>query len=252
MCPGEAHGQCLLQPIGTVPRMKHYVSNSVFTPWKNSKLNILFLLFWHLKVKSCFYICIKGSQPYWISNTCQPCLFTNCISCQPYWFYNFIQLLQFNYEMKLKVDLWLDWSYFVSGMSQYILFPIGFNGKLETFKKKKILKACVCEWTLIIFQVDSSLTLPHVNFVFLKKRKKFFLVYFNTNNFEICSCQPCVTCVSHVEFLNLFLLSHVLTFNFNFNSNRYAWMWYGCWYAWLNFSFPYSNLFYTFWLHPPS
>ena len=33
---------------------------------------------------------------------------------------------------------------------------------------------CVCEWTLIIFQVDSSLTLPHVNFVFKKKKKIFF------------------------------------------------------------------------------
>ena len=80
-------------------------------------------------------------------------------------------------------------------------------------------------------------------FFFLKK-KKFFLVYFNTNNFEIFSCQPCVTCVSHVEFLNFFFgSSHVLTFNFNFNSNRHAWMWNESWYAWLNFSFPYSNLF---------
>ena len=39
--------------------------------------------------------------------------------------------------MKLKVDLWLDWSYFVFGMNQSTLFPIGFDGKLETFKKKK-------------------------------------------------------------------------------------------------------------------
>ena len=29
----------------------------------------------------------------------------------------------FNYEMKLKVDLWLDYSYFVFGMSQYHFFP---------------------------------------------------------------------------------------------------------------------------------
>ena len=50
--------------------------------------------------------------------------------------------------MKLKVDLWLDYSYFVFGMGQYTLFPIDFNGKLEIFlkhlKKKFFLKACVC------------------------------------------------------------------------------------------------------------
>ena len=62
-------------------------------------------------------------------------IFTNCISCQPYWFYNFTQLWQFNCEMKLKVNLWLDYSYFVFGMGQYTLFPIDFNGKPEIFLK---------------------------------------------------------------------------------------------------------------------
>ena len=38
-------------------------------------------------------------------------------------------------EMKLKVDLWLDYSYFVFGMGQYTLFPIDFNGKPEIFLK---------------------------------------------------------------------------------------------------------------------
>ena len=33
--------------------------------------------------------------------------------------------------MKLKVDLWLDYSYFVFGMDQYTLFPIDFNGNLK-------------------------------------------------------------------------------------------------------------------------
>ena len=63
---------------------------------------------------------------------------------------------------------------------------------------------CVCDWTLIIFQ--DSLTLHYLmSTLFLfKKKKKIFSVYFNTNNFEIFSCQPCVTCVSHVEFLNFF------------------------------------------------
>ena len=51
--------------------------------------------------------------------------------------------------MKLKVNLWLDYSYFVFGMGQYTLFTIDFNGKPEIFLKhlkKKIffLKACVC------------------------------------------------------------------------------------------------------------
>ena len=50
--------------------------------------------------------------------------------------------------MKLKVDLWLDHSYFVFGMGQYTLFPIDFNGNFEIFlkhvKKKKILGLHVC------------------------------------------------------------------------------------------------------------
>ena len=50
--------------------------------------------------------------------------------------------------MKLKVDLWLDYSYFVCGMGQYTLFPIDFNGKPEIYlkhlKKQFFLKACVC------------------------------------------------------------------------------------------------------------
>ena len=87
-----------------------------------------------------------------------------------------------------------------------------------------------CDWTLIIFQNKLCLTLPHVNFVFKKKKKKIFFVCFNTNNLEFFSCQPCVTCVSHVELKKFFLSSHVLTFNFNFNLNRHAWMWYKCWY----------------------
>ena len=35
---------------------------------------------------------------------------------------------------------------------------------------------CVCDWTLIIFQAELSccLTLPHVNFVFFKKKNFFF------------------------------------------------------------------------------
>ena len=65
--------------------------------------------------------------------------------------------------MKLKVDLWLDYSYFVFGMGQYTLFPIDFNGKPEIFLKhlkKKIFffkGMCVCDWTLIIFQHSFAL-----------------------------------------------------------------------------------------------
>ena len=58
--------------------------------------------------------------------------------------------------MKLKVDLWLDYSYFVYGMGQYTLFLIDFNGKPEIFLKhlkKFFFKGmCVCDWTSIIFQ----------------------------------------------------------------------------------------------------
>ena len=83
--------------------------------------------------------------------------------------------------MKLKVDLWLDYSYFVFGMGQYTLFPIDFNGKPEIFLKhfkKKIFffkGMCVCDWTLIIFQ--DSLTLHYLMstlFFFFKKKKFFF------------------------------------------------------------------------------
>ena len=109
---------------------------------------------------------------------------------------------------------------------QYTLFPIDFNGKpeifLKHFKKQIFFKGmCVCDWTLIILQDSFALHYLMLTLFFLKKN--FFGVYFNTNNFEIFSCQPCVTCVSHVGFLKFFfLLSHVLTFNFNFNSNRHA------------------------------
>ena len=45
MCPGGAHGHIHLQPIGTVPRLKNYILTVSENTWKNSKLNILFLLF---------------------------------------------------------------------------------------------------------------------------------------------------------------------------------------------------------------
>ena len=102
--------------------------------------------------------------------------------------------------MKLKVNLWLDYSYFVFGMGQYTLFPIDFNGKPEIFlkhlkKKNFFFKGmCVCDWTLIIFQ--DSLTLHYLmSTLFFLKKKIFFLVYFNTNNFEIFH----VSHVSHVS-----------------------------------------------------
>ena len=75
--------------------------------------------------------------------------------------------------MKLKVDLWLDYSYFVCGMGQYTLFPIDFNGKpeifLKHFEKKKNFKRHVCVW--LDFDYFSGYpvalhSLPHVNFVF--------------------------------------------------------------------------------------
>ena len=38
--------------------------------------------------------------------------------------------------MKLKVDLWLDYSYFVFDIgTNILLFPIDFNGKPEIFLK---------------------------------------------------------------------------------------------------------------------
>ena len=142
----------------------------------------------------------------------------------------------------------------------YTLLPIDFNGKLEIFLKhlkKKIFFVCACvsDWTLIIFQ-EPNLTSSHVNFVFFKK-KKFFCVDFNTNNFEIFSCQH-VSAMLNFKFF--FLLSHVLTFNFNFNFNMslpsmnvmWVWILFNLEYAWLNFSFPHSNYFIFIWTYPHS
>ena len=54
--------------------------------------------------------------------------------------------------MKLKVDLWLDYSYFECILVPYTLFPIDFNGKLEIFLKhfKKQKKIFVCEYVCVI------------------------------------------------------------------------------------------------------
>ena len=130
---------------------------------------------------SCFYIYVTGSQPYWISASCQPCLFTSCISCQPYWFYNFTQLLQFYCEMELKVDLWLDYSYFVFGMNQYTLLPIDFNGKLGIFlkhlkKKNFFFGVHVCVIGLwLFFRKPKPYFNPCQLCCFLKKKKIFLL-----------------------------------------------------------------------------
>ena len=79
--------------------------------------------------------------------------------------------------MKLKVNLWLDYSYFVFGMGQYTLFPIDFNGKPEIFfkhlKKKFFFKGmCVCDWTLIIFQ--DTFALHYLMSTLFFKKKNFF------------------------------------------------------------------------------
>ena len=81
-CAPSAHRNCAQEE-------KQYVQ----IDWKSSKFNIYFFYLTFKKLMSCFYIYVIGSQPSWISTSCQSCLFTNCISCQPYWFYNFIQLL---------------------------------------------------------------------------------------------------------------------------------------------------------------
>ena len=86
-------------------------------------------------------------------------------------------------------------------IGSYTLLPIDFNGKLEIFlkhlKKKKIfcVCACVCDWTLIIFQegLGLILTSSHVNFVFFLKKN--FFVWTSTQItlkfFHVNMCQPC-------------------------------------------------------------
>ena len=80
-----------------------------------------------------------------------------------------------------------DSSDIVFGINQHTLFPIDFNGTLEIFLKhlKKKNCACVCDWTLIIFQEAYAL-LQHMSTLGFKNF--FFLVYFNTNNFKFFSC----------------------------------------------------------------
>ena len=75
--------------------------------------------------------------------------------------------------MKLKVDLWLDYSYFVLGMGQYTLFPIDFNGKPDIFLKH-LKKKCVCDWTSIIFQDSFALHYLMSTLFFLKKKNFFW------------------------------------------------------------------------------
>ena len=83
-------------------------------------------------------------------------------------------------------------------MNQYILFPIDFNGKLEIFlkhlkKKNVFVCACVCDWTLIIFQ-DALALHQVISTLFFFFKFFFFWVYFNTNNFENFSCQHASMC----------------------------------------------------------
>ena len=101
--------------------------------------------------------------------------------------------------MKLKVELWLYYSYFVCGIGPYTLFAIDFNGKPEIFlkhlkKKKNFFKGmCVCDWTLIIFQDGLALYyLMSTLLFFFKKKKKFFF-----------------GCTSTQITLNFFHVSHV-------------------------------------------
>ena len=79
--------------------------------------------------------------------------------------------------MKLKVNLWLDYSYFVFGMGQYTLFPIDFNGKPEIFLKFK--KIFFCEHVCVIglwlfFRIVQPYT-TSCQLCFLKKKKKIFV-----------------------------------------------------------------------------
>ena len=63
------------------------------------------------------------------------------------------------------------------GMGQYTLFPIDFNGKPEIFlkhlqkKKKYFVWACVCDWTLIIFQDSFALYYLMSTLFFFSKKK---------------------------------------------------------------------------------
>ena len=104
--------------------------------------------------------------------------------------------------MKLKVDLYLDYSYFVFGMGQYTLFPKDFNGKLGIFLKhfkKKIFFfwfACVCDWTLIIFQDSLALHYLMSTLFFFLKKKNFFCCWTSTQitlKFFHAMCHPHVS-----------------------------------------------------------
>ena len=92
------------------------------------------------------------------------------------------------------------------------LFPIDFNGKLEIFLKHLKKKFFLCEHVCVIgLWLFFRIALPDTTscqlcFFFLKKKNFFFLVYSNTNNFEIFSCQPCAICFSHVGFQNFFFV----------------------------------------------
>ena len=72
----------------------------------------------------------------------------------------------------------------------------------------------MCDWTLIIFQDSLALHYLMSTLFFFKKK-----IFFGCTSTQITLK---FFHVSHVELLNFFLSSHVLTFNFNFNLNRHA------------------------------
>ena len=204
MCPGGAHGHIHFQSIGTVPRLK----NSVWKHLEKTLSWTFYFFYLTFKSKSLVFTFVSQEVSHIgfllpVSHVCLQIAFPVShigFTISP----NFDNLtVKWNWRLICSCNT----CYFVCGIELNIsLFPIDFNGKPEIFlkhskKKNFFLKGmCVCDWTLIIFQ--DSLTLHYLmsTLFFLKKKKFFLCVYFNTNNLKVFSCQPCVTCVSHVEF----------------------------------------------------
>ena len=190
-------------------------------------MSLLFYLFDIEKLKfyfSCFYLCSKEVRHIGnllpVSHICLQIAFP--VSHIGFTIsYNF-SLLYWNGNWWLLCS-WIT-ATLIWYIGSYMLLPIDFNGKLEIFLKHLKKK--------IFFWFSTQITL------------KFF---------QVNMCQPCWI------LKKIFCVSHVLTCNFNFSFNQpspcmivmWVWILFNLEYAWLNFSYPHSNLFLFHLVIPP-
>ena len=146
-------------------------------------------------------------------------------------------------------------------MNQYTISPIDFNGKLEIFlkhlKKKILFCVCMCVWLDFDYFSGTQALLQAMSTLFFFKKKIFFCVDFNTNNFEIFSCQH-VSAMLNFKFFFCQAICWHSTLTLTLTCPYLLWM--GCefeFYLTLNMlGWTLASLiqiyFYFIWIHPHS